>query len=340
MNNSSQLYISYLRVIATISVIVLHTAAFISMDYKNVSIGSWSVATFINSGVRFCVPLFVMISGALLLGKNEGVKLFLNKRIKKIVVPFLFWSLFYTCWYYKDKLLEVDMELLKIFLNNLYNGSAYHLWYLYMIIGVYAFIPVLRKFTMHATKRQIEYFLLISCIVLIANQYGVKPVVENFVNFGGYVFYLVLGYYLSVIKFNFSSKIVKHGAWIAYVISVLFTFGITFYLSNLANNFAPRYTFYLTFNVAIMSTGVFLLVKHARLKENIIIKQIEKYSFGIYFVHVFILHYLGKLTQYTHIDAYATTLAFVIFISFFVLLISYVIMNLLCRIPLLRKIVM
>lgn len=83
MNNTSQLYISYLRVIATISVIVLHTAAFISMDYKNVSIGSWSVATFINSGVRFCVPLFVMISGALLLGKNEGVKLFLNKRIKK-----------------------------------------------------------------------------------------------------------------------------------------------------------------------------------------------------------------------------------------------------------------
>ena len=89
-----------------------------------------------------------------------------------------------------------------------------------------------------------------------------------------------------------------------------------------------------------MSTGVFLLVKHARLKENTIIKQIEKYSFGVYFVHVFILHYLGKLTQYTHIDAYVTTLAFVIFISFFVLLISYVMINLLCRIPLLRKVVM
>ena len=96
MNNQKD-YISYLRVIATIAVIVLHTVGFISMDYGNVNDETWALATFINSSVRFCVPVFIMIFGALLLGKDESVKLFITKRLNRIFIPFIFWSLIYTC---------------------------------------------------------------------------------------------------------------------------------------------------------------------------------------------------------------------------------------------------
>ena len=92
--------------------------------------------------------------------------------------------------------------MLKVFINNLLNGSAYHLWYLYMIIGLYAFIPILRKFTVTASKRSLEYLLVVSFIVMLARQYGISQITISFINFDGYIFYLILGYYLS--KFGFT----------------------------------------------------------------------------------------------------------------------------------------
>lgn len=337
------LYISYLRVVATIAVIVLHTAAFISMDYGNVPEKTWEIATFINSGVRFCVPIFVMISGALLLGKNEEIGIFINKRMKKILIPFLFWSLFYTCWYYKDRLLSFDKDLAEIFLSNLYNGSAYHLWYLYMIIGLYAFIPILRKFTINSTKKELEYFLVLSFVVLVAGQYSIDKITSSFINFAGFVFYLVLGYYLNA-HFSFNRLVTKRFSLLLYGFATIFTFVLTYYFSYAENRFNPSYTLYLTFNVVAMSAAVFLFLKSLKLRNNPVVKQIETYSFGIYFIHVIILHYLYKLFYpLTYIHTYIHTASVFIFIlitSVSVLVLSYFIIYLMCKIPILRRIVM
>ena len=334
MNNQKD-YISYLRVIATIAVIVLHTVGFISMDYGNVNDETWALATFINSSVRFCVPVFIMISGALLLGKYESVKLFITKRLNRIFIPFIFWSLIYTCWYYKDRLLSFDIELLKVFINNLLNGSAYHLWYLYMIIGLYAFIPILRKFTVTASKRSLEYLLVVSFIVMLARQYGISQITISFINFDGYIFYLILGYYLSKFGFTYINAII-------YFLVVIFTFLMTYYLSHLENRFYTGYTLYQTFNVAIMSTSLFLLMKYWQPKMLKLVKLIEHYSFGIYFIHVVVLHYVYKiLYSYVYIESVSISILLFIFLcSLFTLFISTVIIISLSKIPILKRLIM
>lgn len=66
-------YIDCLRVLATFGVIVLHVS---SWNWSSAIIGGveWKVLTFYNGLVRWCVPVFVMISGALFLGRKVNIK--------------------------------------------------------------------------------------------------------------------------------------------------------------------------------------------------------------------------------------------------------------------------
>ena len=90
-------WIFNLRIIATFAVIMLHVSSPIVVNYSNNSLSSWFVSNFFDSLSRFCVPVFVMISGALLLGKSEDIVVFLQKRVKRILVTFLFCFTFSKC---------------------------------------------------------------------------------------------------------------------------------------------------------------------------------------------------------------------------------------------------
>lgn len=70
MESIKKEWIDYLRVIATVSVIFLHVSAEIPTLYKKIPDDIWWIGNFFDGAVRFCVPLFLMISGALLLGKK------------------------------------------------------------------------------------------------------------------------------------------------------------------------------------------------------------------------------------------------------------------------------
>ena len=90
-------YISNLRNIATFSVIFVHAAAIYVLNFQNISLESWRIANFLDSFVRFCVPAFLMISGALLLNKEEDITVFINKRLKRVLIPFIFWTVPKDC---------------------------------------------------------------------------------------------------------------------------------------------------------------------------------------------------------------------------------------------------
>src|ERR1700743_2355755 len=96
-------WISNLRLIALYAVIVLHCTAPV-LRFDKVPLADWWVADFYKGLVRFAVPVFVMITGALLLHKKYEIGNFLKKRLLRVVVPFLFWSLVYIwySWYNED----------------------------------------------------------------------------------------------------------------------------------------------------------------------------------------------------------------------------------------------
>ncbi len=150
-------HIIYLRVIATIFVIFIHAST--GFLYRiDTHAFDWNYANWINAATRCSVPIFVIISGYLLLKKEEATGTFYRKRIPKLVYPFVFWTIVYLVYYFYR---YTNFELLSaekigaIILDKMLHGANAHLWYLYMIIGLYLAIPFLRKILINSSKREI-----------------------------------------------------------------------------------------------------------------------------------------------------------------------------------------
>ena len=133
--------ISYMRVAAAFAVVLIHVSAnaVVERDPYSQHIGHA-----FNSLGRWAVPLFVMISGAMLLSssKRHSVREFYARRVMRIVPPLLFWNLVYFRLMYWGAHLSVAQAADIV----VYKGGFYwHLWYLPMILGLYLMTPFLQS---------------------------------------------------------------------------------------------------------------------------------------------------------------------------------------------------
>ena len=200
----SQRY-DFIRVIAIIFVIFIHSMEILCDSASNgdellkIEV---SILSIVDSGV----PLFVMLSGALLLGKSESVVYFYKKRLSRILIPFLFWSAVvclgvcieenpFTWQYY-------PVRFIKGVLTNSIHGVF---WYVYMILGLYILTPVLRPISQHVDKRLIYIPASFTLFVSVAS--NLIPSFMECRNWGfvycRMVFYYLVGY---IVVRDFSLK--------------------------------------------------------------------------------------------------------------------------------------
>jgi len=286
-----------LRVISTIAVIILHVSAPILYEYGKISEESWHIGNFYDGMVRFCVPVFFMLSGALLLGKDYDLSSFLKKRFWRIIPPLIFWSLIYIFYDYilvGEKYFTL-IEFIKMVIKNLFYGSKFHLWFIYTLLGLYLFIPILRKWIKNSGNKEIVYFLIIWVLTIIYSipHFNIYLPKVPLTNFTGYIGYFVLGYFLS----NLTIKN-KYVPIMFILIGMSITIYGTYYLTLKNNEYSEYFYGYLTPNVLLSSMGIFLLFKNFVIKNKRIRKVIlffSKHSFGIYLVHVFILALLNSV---------------------------------------------
>jgi surface polysaccharide O-acyltransferase-like enzyme len=295
-------WISNIRLLALYAIIIVHSTSPLLMGYGKVPLSDWMMADFLNALVRFGVPVFVMVTGALLLGKESEPVPFLKKRLTRVVVPFLFWSLVYVwySWYNEDITFNADAWTnIKQVLHLLKVGSSYHLWYVYMLIGLYFFMPVIGKYVRHATEKEIRYFLTVWFLVMMMSQpylMRYNPSVDMHY-FAGYVGYLVLGHYLAfkdftvknlrlwmTVTFVFSVALITVGGWLIIAYTKL-----------------PGTMLYEPVNPAVLaaSASLFILFKYTIPKVSPLIIRIRDfaggYNYGIYLSHALILYFLDDL---------------------------------------------
>ena len=292
-------WINNLRVVAMLMVVIIHTSSPVIMGYGHVLLKDWLWGDFYNGLSRFGVPVFVMITGALLLPREYELSDFLKRRLGRIIPPFILWSLVYVAyaWYNEDINFTPDIWAdIKLVLHQLKYGAYYHLWYVYMLIGLYFVIPVLSKFVRNATEKEVVYFL----IVWLAVMFLAQPYLARFNPsldmhyFLGYIGYLVLGYYLAAKQF--SPKLTCGWLLLIFLLTLaLIVYGT--YWSCLNNKGLTLFYEPLSPAIVLLSSSVFLLFRFTIVKWPSRLKKardlICTYTFGIYLAHALILDIMG-----------------------------------------------
>lgn len=326
-------YIDYLRVLGIIAVITVHVSAhFYTMD-DSVGETAWWLANILNSASRFAVPLFVMASGAVLLGRKMKIRDFYIKRSIRILPAILFWTIFYIGFeVYQGLELSEILWFLKVEL--FVNGrAATHLWYLSMYLCLMLFAPYINMFLVgdKPSFTDLSALLIIVLVFFILNSISSlgKEIAQFdivwFKSFPWFLAYFIAGYYID----QYIDKLkIKN-------ISILISILLIISLGALTNYFMAttfgllRESFILKnagLYVCILTLSIFMLARKnsALLRKNIIISTISEASFGMYLIHpIFIYGIVHNLPNYNaHPTLYMPMVIVLTFFSSLILIIG------------------
>lgn len=206
-------------------------------------------------------------------------------------------------------------------------------------------VPILRKVV--ENRRVMEYFLLLSFVfsfvvplifeltkIFIPTLTSIVEIGEMYCNnlrlqmLSAFTFYFILGYYLHNIKIH---RKIENTFILLGILACIGISGMSYFLFRSTSVLNESFYDYGTFFVMLETIAIFLLVKRLANYENNLIYSLSKYSFGIYLVHMFVYYILG-LTP-TMINP----LIGIPLLSLLVFVVSYVIVLLLSRIPILNR---
>ena len=293
-----------------------------------------------------CVPLFVLLSGSLLLQKKEDYKTFFRKRLGRLLLPWFFWTMVYVGISLYTLPPTDTVSILKLFLKTITS-----FWFLPMIVGLYLITPALRIFV-HSARLKDILLIVVFWFMLVAflpyhhstPAFPMHPdtgMLRQVINYFGY---FLIGYMV------FANKNSKN--WFVQG-SLLLTVGIAWtalgiydqsFRSNgvLVNHFYN----YIAPGVVVSSVGLFILLYAwgSKLEKKIsnnarsLIVAFSGASLGVYFLHTLMQRFFVLLNG----KSYFVTLNPVVdnFINGFILFVAtFVVIYLLQQIPMLRRLV-
>jgi surface polysaccharide O-acyltransferase-like enzyme len=202
--------VDLIRTIAIIGVILLHAANDLTLQasMNQLEVMRWWTVDVYQSLGRVGVPLFVMLTGALLLqpSKNESMTAFFKKRWARIGIPFIFWAVIYFTW---DFFVNQQALTPSFVIQGVLTGPYFHFWYIYMLAGLYLLTPILRILIANASQKILRYtavlWFLGAAILPLAKLLTPYNFDNNVLLIVGYVGYYVIGIYLLGVKIRRST---------------------------------------------------------------------------------------------------------------------------------------
>ncbi len=337
-----------LRAIACYLVIQVHSGEFFYIGAGNTVIpGTDSLwVSIYNSAGRAAVPLFVMLTGFFLLPVKGEMKPFFRKRFTRVLIPFVVWCALYAFDQYfmgQVNFQTACVNVLKIAVN--FGTEVGHLWYVYMLIGLYLFAPIISPWIQTASRKALEFFLVIWGITLFLPYihliftevwgecfWNPTPMLHYFTGFLGYA---VLGYYIKAYwntpqKWNFP---------VGFLLLIAGYFVTCYGFSKRLDTaeFVPDLELtwgYGTINVAMMGLGLFLMLKNVRISKpdslaGRIVTDISLKSYGMYLLHIMLLNFF-----HTYLGPYFSgAVCFIPCVALLTFIASYVVVYLLSFLP-------
>lgn len=281
--------------------------------------------TVYGSLLRPCVPLFVMITGALLLPVKGDAGPFYRKRISRVVWPFALWSVLYSMFPWLTGVLGMPKSVVSVcfpyatepILEQSFTTSALntarcllnfgeidaHMWYIYLLIGLYLYLPVFSAWVEKASERAKLIFLLAWAVTLFV------PYYRAFVNiylwgscswnefyalyyFAGFNGYLLLGHYLRRHPMPLKRTLLLGALSFAAGYAVTFTgFLRTSLNPSSTSEQLELFYYFLSPNVVMMTWPIFALCQHVKVRSQRVqqwLASLTECGFGVYMVHFFL----------------------------------------------------
>lgn len=329
-------YFDELRALAILFVILCHSTTIYKPFYYNLSY--LSIPSIMNILGWVGVPIFFMLSGALLFNRDYTLGDFFKKRFTRILIPFIFWMIITVIFDYF--VLGYSTKTL----INLVLGKKRYTWFVWVMIGIYLITPVINSFIKEYGQRGVEYFLLIWGFVMVLNTFDKYPLFNLELSyFAGCLGFSVLGYYLANKDFRLSDKALIILGPILYFVCL----AIDWYIHGLG--LFPNASAYYSVYVILASCGLFLFFKainnySSEHKESFIsrihnkieygflgkvILSISVCSYGMYFMNSLVI---GLLKSWN-----LNTLKMMPVIFIIAVLVSWLVIVALDKIPQLRK---
>lgn len=292
-------WIDGLRVAAAFAVIVLHLSANAVVNDTVPNSLSWWAANLADAAVRWCVPVFVLISGGLILPKAQttGLADFYRQKLWRLGIPVAFWSLLYLSW---NCIKSGHVDLPDAGDRMLSGMPATHLWFIYMLLGLYAVAPLLAVFMSVVGRSTVRAavilgFVFFSAQTLIAGHSGVPG--GAFTLWLPYVPYFLLGPLLLSGTPLFSRRT-----------AVAIFAGAVLLIALLAGLLQPRLPdracsmMYDNLNpLVILSALAVLSLFHSRVTQIIsrpAVQRLASLTLGIYLLHPLVIELLGVVVYY------------------------------------------
>ncbi len=300
-NQDRVLYLDILRIITIFAVIILHVSG--ARWYAAFGTSEWYVLNTFLTLVRWSVPVFFMLSGAIILDPEYKLtfKKLYTKSIPRLVCALLFWSIAYRTL----SPITANLLNLKVITSNdweriyteIFLGTPWHhLWFMYVIIGMYILAPLIRVFTANAEKKHYYYFFILylifgSIIPKINAAYTVHLSfgIDELYSYSGY---FIAGYFFA--KYNLAKR-EKNILFIIGVLTAIWTVASSTLWAINKGYPGAHYLEYMAPQTMILACFIFVLIKNTvnnnakilTLKNNKYVTLLASCSFGIYLVHDF-----------------------------------------------------
>lgn len=317
MQSKRKLNLEMLRIIACFLVIVNHTSNKVFTTIAPSLTWFLSIGYFYFS--RIAVPIFVMISGAVLLGKQESYKSLFKKRIVKVLMLIVVFSFIYYADYMIIENKPINIQEFLISICKAPMTGSY--WYLYMYLGLIVMLPILRKMVQNFSKKDYIYSFVVWSIF-----FSIIPIITHYLKiesytsffqlpiFSGFIVYFIMGYFIeNKLEEKYFNKnnalIVTILSIILLIVSVVISYFEYKEMGDKLNLFMQSCIFITT---SIPSISIFYLCKYIfkykkenKIIDNLII-NVSTCTLGIYllsdlligkleFIYNILVNYMNRL---------------------------------------------
>ena len=316
MNKSKRIfYYDVLRTIAIIGIVFCHASAPFVVHLDSINYSYLFTAAFFDCFRDFSIPIFLMLSGALLLNRNDDLLTFCKKRLSKILLPFIFWVGITILYTFFNGNFNTEALLSVIFGAPNTLGAIY--WFIWMILICYIGIFIINKIISWKSKSQenfdkkfINALTILSVAYIIIYEF-IFPYPYKLIEYPSFIAYMIIGYFIAnsdAVSSKINNKILIISTLILAIVSYYAYISLIVVPNTISSGEFANLRY---FNLIILfiSANIFLFFKFSSTTDifkkiengffsNLIITKLSQYSYRIYLSHYLVLFSLRLVILY------------------------------------------